>query len=68
MRQEGLNEAIRAAGSVSELARRIGIAQPSVSNWDRVPAERVFAVEAATGMPRVRLRPDLYGESSDGRA
>jgi TorA maturation chaperone TorD len=63
LRQEGLNEAIRAAGSVSELARRIGIAQPSVSNWDRVPAERVLAVEAATGIPRVRLRPDLYGEA-----
>ena len=63
MRHEGLNEAIRAAGSVSELARRIGIAQPSVSNWDRVPAERVLAVESATGVPRVRLRPDLYGEA-----
>jgi TorA maturation chaperone TorD len=61
LRQEGLNEAIRAAGSVSELARRIGIAQPSVSNWERVPAERVLAVEAVTGVPRVRLRPDLYG-------
>ena len=63
MRQEGLSQAIRAAGGVSELARRIGIAQPSVSSWDRVPADRVLAVEAATGVPRVRLRPDLYGEA-----
>ena len=62
MRDEGLNDAIIAAGGVSELARRIGIAQPSVSNWDRVPAERVLSVEAATGVPRVRLRPDLYAE------
>jgi len=29
----GLGEAIRAAGGVTELARRIGISQPSVSNW-----------------------------------
>ena len=62
MRSHGLNEAIRAAGGVSELARRIGISQPSVSNWDRVPAERVPVVEAATGVQRVVLRPDLYGE------
>jgi TorA maturation chaperone TorD len=60
MRDQGLIEAIQAAGGVSELARRIGISQPSVSNWDKVPAERVLAVEAATGVARVRLRPDLY--------
>ena len=63
MRNEGLAEAIRAVGSVSELARRIGIAQPSVSNWDRVPADRVAAVEAATGIPRAKLRPDLFTEA-----
>lgn len=62
MRDPGLNEAIQAAGGVTELARRIGIAQPSVSNWDQVPADRVIAVEAATGVTRMRLRPDLYGE------
>ena len=37
MRDPGLQEAIRAAGGVSELARHIGISQPSVSNWDRDP-------------------------------
>src|SRR5260221_3925061 len=58
----GLGEAIRAAGGVTELARRIGISQPSISNWSRVPAERVLAVEAATGIARTILRPDLYGE------
>jgi TorA maturation chaperone TorD len=64
MRDHGLSEAIRAAGGVSELARRIGISQPSVSNWNRVPAERVLDVEAATGVERVVLRPDLYGEKN----
>jgi TorA maturation chaperone TorD len=62
MRDPGLSEAIQAVGGVSELARRIGISQPSVSNWDKVPAERVLAVEAATGIARMRLRPDLYRE------
>src|SRR5262247_790814 len=60
MRDQGLQEAIRAVGGVSELARRIGISQPSVSNWDRIPAERVLAVEAATGVTRAVLRPDLF--------
>lgn len=62
MRDPGLSEAIRAVGGVTELARRLGISQPSVSNWTRVPAERVLEVEAATGVERVVLRPDLYGE------
>jgi TorA maturation chaperone TorD len=59
-RDLGLQEAIRAVGGVSELARRIGISQPSVSNWEKVPAERVLSVEAATGVERAVLRPDLY--------
>lgn len=62
MRDPGLNEAIRAAGGVSELARQLGISQPSVSNWNRVPAERVLSVETLTGVNRVLLRPDLFGE------
>src|SRR5215470_13754730 len=62
MREPGLEEAIRAAGGVSELARRLGIAQPSVSNWERVPAERVASVEEATGVDRARLRPDLFAD------
>jgi len=65
MNDSGLDEAIRAAGGVTELARRIGISQPSISNWSRVPAERVLSVEAATGVARTVLRPDLYGEQMD---
>lgn len=60
MRDQGLQEAIRAVGGVSELARRIGLSQPSISNWDRIPAERVLSVEAATGVARAVLRPDLF--------
>ncbi|MBX9593469.1 MAG: type II toxin-antitoxin system CcdA family antitoxin [Roseomonas sp.] len=58
-----LAEAIAAAGGVTRLAERIGLAHPSVLRWQRsgkIPAERVVAVEAATGVPRHRLRPDLF--------
>lgn len=60
MRDPGLDQAIQAVGSVSELARKIGISQPSVSNWNRIPAERVVSIEAVTGIDRSVLRPDLY--------
>jgi TorA maturation chaperone TorD len=62
VRDAGLCHAINAAGGVAQLARKIGVAQPSVSNWNRVPAQRVIAVEAATGVSRKQLRPDLYHE------
>src|SRR5262245_64987586 len=61
MREPGLMEAIHAAGGVGQLARQIGISQPSVSNWTRVPAERIVSVEAVTGVDRSVLRPDLFG-------
>lgn len=64
MRDPGLSEAIRVVGGASELARKIGISQPSVSTWNRVPAERVLAVEAATGISRMALRPDLYDDEA----
>src|SRR5258707_13555837 len=62
MRDAGLEEAIRVAGGVGALAKKLGISQPSVSNWARVPAERVLSVEEATGVSRATLRPDLYAE------
>lgn len=60
----GFEDAIRAAGGVGALARSLGISQPAVSGWSRVPADRVIAVEAATGVPRSALRPDLYPDDA----
>jgi TorA maturation chaperone TorD len=68
MREVGLERAIEAVGGVRALARALGVSQPAVSTWRRIPAERVLAVEAATGVSRTALRPDLYPASdpSDG--
>lgn len=45
------------------LASRLGISYQAVQRWfvrGRVPAERVLAIEAATGVSRHELRPDIY--------
>ncbi len=47
-------------GRITRLAGALGINPAAVSQWTRVPAERVLDVEAATGIPRTDLRPDLY--------
>ena len=57
-----VREAARIAGSVSELARRMGVTPQAFYLWSRVPAERVPAFVKATGgrIPAYRVRPDLY--------
>jgi TorA maturation chaperone TorD len=65
MRDPGLDQADRTAGG-GALSRRIGISQPSLSNWFCVPAERVPLVERVTGIDRALLRPDLYATLDAG--
>jgi DNA-binding transcriptional regulator YdaS (Cro superfamily) len=57
-----LKRAIEAAGGTGKLAAALGIKSQAVSQWRRVPGERVIAVERATGgaVTRHELRPDLY--------
>lgn len=43
-----------------KVARALGITHGAVSQWRRVPADRVIAVEGLTGVSREQLRPDLY--------
>lgn len=55
-------EAVALAGGPVSLADKLGIKHPSICNWDVVPPRRVIAVERLTGVPRWRLRPDIYPE------
>jgi hypothetical protein len=58
--EEGLRAAIAVVGGRVELARDLGINYRAVLSWRRVPAERLVQVERITGIPRQRLRPDLF--------
>ena len=54
---------------ISELATRLNISRGSVYKWkwaDKIPAERVVAVEAITGIKREELRPDLFSNAANG--
>ena len=62
---DALREAIEKIGSQSAMARLLQVTQGSVSKWlsrrKPLPGEHVLAVEAATGVSKHRLRPDIYG-------
>jgi len=55
-----LKKFARQRGAVGRLAKALGISQPAIYQWRRVPAERVLMVERITGIPRHQLRPDIY--------
>lgn len=64
-----LKRAAVAVGGFPELASMLGVTRHALYQWDKVPSERVLAVEAASGVSRHDLRPDLYPrEQSAGAA
>lgn len=68
----GLNAAIRAAGSASALADRMGMVKSAVSNWRRreggVPPQHVPSVCRHTGLPAHVVRPDLFPAPAEAAA
>lgn len=59
--QAALSSARKIAGGNAGIARAIGgITPQAVSQWRRVPAERVIDVERISGVSRHELRPDIY--------
>ena len=59
-RDAGLKAAIDNVGSICQLAWLLGLSQPTVSVWKRVPPHRVIRIKALTGVSRRVLGPDLY--------
>jgi DNA-binding transcriptional regulator YdaS (Cro superfamily) len=68
--ESALALAVRSAGSQSAFGRLVNKRQSTVREWlkaDRLPGEYVLAIEAATGIAKEQLRPDLY-RSEDASA
>tara|TARA_R110000868_G_scaffold49026_4_gene158420 strand:- start:216 stop:407 length:192 start_codon:yes stop_codon:yes gene_type:complete len=59
-RPHSLVDVFAATGSMSELARQLGLTRQAVGLWDKVPLKHLRAVSKMTGIPRQQLRPDLY--------
>jgi hypothetical protein len=58
-----IKEAAEKVGGVPELARRLGVSRQAIDQWTEVPPERAADLERVTGIPRSRLRPDLFGQA-----
>jgi len=61
-----LDAAIAAVGGMNAFQQALDVARRTVFLWKQsgIPAERVPEIEAATGISRHRLRPDLWPEPS----
>jgi DNA-binding transcriptional regulator YdaS (Cro superfamily) len=63
-----VDEVIETLEGPTKTAAALGISNPSVvMNWrarKQIPADKVLAVEAASGISRHRLRPDIFGPAS----
>lgn len=55
---------VERVGSQRKLAELLGVTPQAISLWKlgKIPAERVLAIEGATGVSRRVLRPDLYSD------
>lgn len=48
------------------MAKAIGdLTSQAISQWKKVPVERVLVIERLSGISRHELRPDIYGPPQD---
>lgn len=52
--------AIEGAGGLMALAEKLGISYQAIQQWPQIPDKWLLKVEAASGIPREELRPELY--------
>jgi pyruvate kinase len=59
MRDPHLEALLAMRGAVTRIATALGISTAAVSQWKRVPDDRVAEVAKALGVPPAQVRPDL---------
>ena len=60
MRDQALEDILARRGAVTRIATGLGISPAAVSQWQRIPAERVGELARLLDLPPHRLRPDLH--------
>jgi pyruvate kinase len=60
MRDQCLDRLMQIRGATKRLAEGLGISTAAVSQWERVPRDRVVQAAAILGVSPEELRPDLY--------
>lgn len=63
-----VEKAVEKAGGGATLARKLGLKRQAVYQWKLVPSKHVLKVEEISGIPRHKLRPDLYPEDREQTA
>lgn len=63
-------DAISAVGGQTKLAELMNVSHQAVMKWrrGRVPAERVLELSRVSGIPRQKIRPDLYPDTTPADA
>jgi DNA-binding transcriptional regulator YdaS (Cro superfamily) len=59
---------LKRVGGPTKLARLLNIQPSAVTQWSRIPAERVPPLSDATGIPRHEMRPDLWPAPAEASA
>lgn len=55
-----LKRVLEVAGGPAALARALNIVPSAVTQWRKIPPNRVPQISEITGIPRHELRPDLW--------
>lgn len=67
-RSAGIEAILRVTKTFERLAEIAETSVQAVAQWKEVPAGRCLQIEAATGVPREVMRPDVYGPPRGRRA
>lgn len=59
-----IKEIANHAGGIVALSLALGLSRGAVSQWKRVPVDRVKDVSRLTGVPRHVIRPDIFAETT----
>jgi DNA-binding transcriptional regulator YdaS (Cro superfamily) len=57
---KAFRSALSAFGTQAAMANALGVSQPTVSRWKRLPATYALTVEQLTGISRHDLAPEFY--------